>query len=167
MYNKVILVGYLTRNIELRYSPTGTAIAKTGIATNRTYKDTITGEQKQEAMFIDITIFGKSAEIANQWLHKGSKVLIEGRLILNQWIANDGTKRSKHEIIAEEVKFMDSKKEREEYGYGNAGHNAYSNSQPQPQPQPQRQNHQHQQSQPQQSKEEIPSIDIDEEDIPF
>ena len=71
MYNRVILVGNLTRDVELKYTPNGMAIAKFGLATNRSYKDNTTGELKQEVMFIDITVFGRSAEIANQYLKKG------------------------------------------------------------------------------------------------
>jgi len=152
MYNKVILVGNLTRDVELKYTPSGTAIAKFGLATNRTYKDTMTGENKQETMFIDITVFGRSAEVANQYLKKGKRVLIEGRLVLDQWVDSTGQKRSRHSIVAEKVQFMDTRSESESSGY--------NNYQPQPaQTQPQMQ----------QSKQnnEIPSIDIDEEDIPF
>jgi len=151
MYNKVILVGNLTRDVELKYTPSGTAIAKFGLATNRTYKDTMTGENKQETMFIDITVFGRSAEVANQYLKKGKRVLIEGRLVLDQWVDSTGQKRSRHSIVAEKVQFMDTRSESENSGY---------NYQPQPtQQQPQMQ-------QPKQNNE-IPSIDIDEEDIPF
>jgi single-strand DNA-binding protein len=153
MYNKVILIGNLTRDIELRYTPSGTAVAKFGLATNRVYTDTVTKEKKQEVMFIDITVFGRAAETANQYLRKGSQVLVEGRLTLNQWTDQMGQKRSKHEIVAEVVKFLGGK----------------DNQMQQPQqPQPM------QQTQPQQSQEpqmaqnnNIPSIDIDEEDIPF
>jgi len=109
MYNKVILVGNLSRNVELKYTPSGTAIGQFGIATNRTYKDTQTGETKQEVMFIDVKVFGRSAETANQYLHKGSKALIEGRLVLDQWVDNSGQKRSKHSVIAEKIQFLDSK----------------------------------------------------------
>jgi len=108
MFNKVILIGNLTRDVELRYTPNGTAIAKFGLATNRTYKDSVTGENKQEVMFIDITVFGRSAEIANQYLAKGRRVLIEGRLVLENWVDNNGQKRSKHSIVAEKIQFMDS-----------------------------------------------------------
>ncbi|HHH72917.1 MAG TPA: single-stranded DNA-binding protein, partial [Sulfuricurvum sp.] len=93
MYNKIILVGNLTRDIELRYTQSGMAIAKTGIATNRKFKKQ-NGEQVDETMFIDITFFGRSGEIANQYLRKGSKVLIEGRLMLEQWTDQNGQKRS-------------------------------------------------------------------------
>ena len=157
MYNKVILVGNLTRDVDLRYSPSGTAIGKFGLATNRTYKDTTTGENKQEVMFIDITVFGRSAEIANQYLHKGSKVLIEGRLVLDQWVDNSGQKRSKHSVIAEKVQFMETRAEaqRNRENYSNSG---YGETQPMPEPKPQ--------PQPQQNNN-IPSINIDDEEIPF
>jgi len=159
MYNRVILVGNLTRDVELKYTPAGTAIAKFGLATNRTYKDSVTGENKQEVMFIDITVFGRSAEIANQYLRKGRKVLIEGRLVLDQWVDQSGQKRSKHSIVAERVQFMESKPAGEDYqagGYSNQGGYA-----PQQQPQPQPQQAQ------QQMQNNIPSIDIDEDEIPF
>ncbi|MEO1927532.1 MAG: single-stranded DNA-binding protein [Nautiliaceae bacterium] len=155
MYNKVILVGNLTRDVELKYTPTGTAIAKFGLATNRTYKDSVTGENKQEVMFIDITVFGRSAEIANQYLRKGRRVLIEGRLVLDQWVDAQGQKRSKHSIVAEKVQFMESKASAED----NSGYQQTNYQQPQPAPQPQMQ-------QPQQQNN-IPSIDIDDEEIPF
>ena len=153
MYNKVILVGNLTRDVELKYTPSGTAIAKFGLATNRTYKDSMSGENKQEVMFIDITVFGRSAEVANQYLKKGKKVLIEGRLVLDQWVDASGNKRSKHSIVAERVQFMDNKNQNsgQEYGYQTPV------SEPKPQPQ---------MSQPTKTNE-VPSINIDEEDIPF
>jgi single-strand DNA-binding protein len=154
MYNKVILVGNLTRDVELRYAPSGTAIAKFGIATNRTYKDTVTGENKQEVMFIDVTVFGRSAEVANQYLKKGRRVLVEGRLVLDQWVDSTGQKRSKHSVVAEKLQFMETKAEAQrnrEY------ENTYETPQPQAQPQAQ---------QPKPNNE-MPSIDIDEEDIPF
>ncbi|WP_457564330.1 single-stranded DNA-binding protein [Caminibacter sp.] len=154
MYNKVILVGNLTRDVELRYTPNGTAIAKFGLATNRTYKDSVTGENKQEVMFIDITVFGRSAEIANQYLGKGRRVLVEGRLVLDQWVDSSGQKRSKHSIVAEKLQFMDSKSDAQTGGYNNNYNSGYEAPQAQPKPQPEQ-------------KEELPSIDIDEDEIPF
>ena len=158
MYNKVILVGNLTRDIELRYTPSGTAVAKFGLATNRVYSDPVTKEKKQEVMFIDITVFGRAAETANQYLKKGSQVLIEGRLSLNQWTGQDGQKRSKHEIIAEQVKFLGGR----DNSQTNAGNGEYNSQQSAPQtptqPEPQHQ---------EMPNQNIPSIDIDEEDIPF
>jgi len=108
MYNKVIMVGNLTRDIELKYLPSGSAIAKSAIATSHRYKMQ-NGEQKEEVCFLDFTVFGKAAEILNQYVRKGSKVLLEGRLIFEQWQANDGTNRSRHTLRVDEFKFLDSK----------------------------------------------------------
>ena len=107
MFNKVILVGNLTRDIELRYSQSGTAIVNTAIATSR--KFTSNGEKKEEVCFVDITFFGRSGEIANQYLQKGSKILIEGRLSFDSWIDNNGQKRSKHSVIVETMQMLDTK----------------------------------------------------------
>lgn len=109
MLNKVLLIGNTTRAIELRYLPSGSAVAKTGIAVNRTWKDKMSGEQKQETMFMDIVIYGKSAEIANQYMLKGKKVLVEGRLVLEQWVDQSGQKRSRHVLAVESFQFLDSK----------------------------------------------------------
>lgn len=103
------MVGNITRAIELRHLPSGSAVAKSGIAVNRNWKDKITGEAKQETMFVDITIYGKSAEIANQYITKGKKVLVEGRLVLEQWVDQTGQKRSKHTVSVESFEFLDSK----------------------------------------------------------
>ena len=108
MYNKVICVGNLTRDIELKYLPSGSAIAKSAVATSFKYKDS-SGQQKDEVCFLDFNIFGRSAEIANQYLRKGSKVLLEGRLVLESWVAQDGSNRSKHSLRVETMKMLDSK----------------------------------------------------------
>lgn len=110
MFNKVIVVGNLTRDIELKYLPSGSAIAKSEIATSYKYKST-TGEQKDEVCYLDFNIFGKSAEVANQYLKKGSKVLLEGRLIFEQWTAQDGSTRSRHSLRVDTLKMLDSKNE--------------------------------------------------------
>ena len=104
MFNKVILVGNLTRDIELRYLNTGSAIGKTAIATNRKY--TLNGVKKEEICFIDLTFWGKSAEIANQYLKKGGQVLIEGRLMFETWQGNDGKTYSKHSITVENMQML-------------------------------------------------------------
>lgn len=110
MYNKVILVGNLTRDIELRYSQGGAAIAKSALATSR--KFTVNGEKKEETCFVYITFFGRSGEVANQYLRKGSKILIEGRLSFEQWVDQaSGQKRSKHSVIVESMQMLDSKGE--------------------------------------------------------
>lgn len=201
MYNKVVLVGNLTRDITLNYSKSGTGIANTGIATSRKY--TSNGEKKEDVMFIDITFFGRSSEIANQYLRKGSKILVEGRLDLNQWVdTNSGQKRSKHSIVVETMQMLDSKNDaqnsgnQQNQGYeqgGNQGYNAPQQQQqggynapaqnnsyntpsqnqgynaPAPQQQQQSQYAQQQNAQPahQMPTNEIPSIDIDEDEIPF
>ena len=108
MYNKVIMVGNLTRDIELRYLPSGAAIGKSAIATSYKFK-TSNGEQKDEVCFLDFNMFGRSAEVANQYLRKGSKVLLEGRLIFEQWTAQDGTNKNRHTLRVETMKMLDSK----------------------------------------------------------
>jgi len=182
MFNKVILVGNLTRDIELRYSQSGTGIAKTAIATSR--KFTSNGEKKEEVCFVDITFFGRSAEIANQYLRKGSKILVEGRLNFEQWTDQNGQKRSKHSVIVETMQMLDSK--------GDTGTSAYPPQQSQPQSyqqpqqqaqsyanepqaqqsyQPQGQQPSYNQAQTQShempSNDSVPVIDIDEDEIPF
>ena len=117
MFNKIILVGNLTKDIEIRYTQGGTAIAKTAIATSR--KFTSNGEKKEEVCFVDITFFGRSAEVANQYIRKGSKILVEGRLNFEQWVGDDGQKRSKHSVIVETMQMLGSKKDEQQQQYGN------------------------------------------------
>jgi single-stranded DNA-binding protein len=107
MFNKVVIVGNLTRDIELRYTPSGAAIGKSAIAA--THKFTINGEKKEDTCFIDIIFFGKGAEIANQYLKKGSKLLIEGRLKFEQWTDQNRQNRSKHTISVESMEMLGSK----------------------------------------------------------
>ena len=108
MFNKIILVGNLTRDIEIKYTPGGLQIANTGIATNRKFKSQ-TGQDKEEVMFIDITFFGRTAEVANQYLRKGSNILVDGRLKLDQWTDTSGQKRSKHSLVVETMKMLGGK----------------------------------------------------------
>lgn len=165
MYNKIILAGNLTRDIEIKYTQSGSAIGNTAIATSRKFKSA-TGEQKEEVLFIDLTFFGRTAEIANQYLRKGSKVLVDGRLKLDQWTAQDGSKRSRHSVTVENLQMLGSKDEAAPMGgngysqSGSSDYNAPSNdnySQPAPSapkaaPQP---------------TSNIPEIDINEDEIPF
>jgi len=99
--------GNLTRDIEIRYSNTGMAIAKTALATTR--KWTANGEKKEETMFIDIVFFGRSAEIANQYLNKGSNILVTGRITFSQWVDNNSIKRNKHELVVESMEMIDTR----------------------------------------------------------
>jgi single-strand DNA-binding protein len=168
MYNKVILAGNLTRDIEIRYTQSGSAIGSTAIATSRKFKSA-TGEQKEEVLFVDLTFFGRTAEIANQYLRKGSKVLVDGRLKLDQWTAQDGSKRSKHSVTVENLQMLGSRDDAPQagggYGAPAGDYNAPANdtySQPtQPAAAP---------AQPQSAPEptpNIPEIDISEDEIPF
>jgi single-strand DNA-binding protein len=107
-FNKVILVGNLTRDPELRYTPKGTAIAKIGVAVNRVWT-TETGEKKEEVTFVDVDVFGRTAENVGQYMRKGRPILIEGRLRLDQWDDKQtGQKKSKLGVVAETVQFLGS-----------------------------------------------------------
>lgn len=110
MYNKITLVGYFTRDVELRHSANGASIGKVGIATNHVYKRQ-DGSKAEETCFVDVDLFGRTAEIASQYLHKGSKVLIEGRLRLDSWSDQHGNKRSKHVVVADSLVMLDSKRD--------------------------------------------------------
>jgi len=166
MYNKIILAGNLTRDIEIRYTQSGSAIGNTAIATSRKFKSQ-TGEQKEEVLFVDITFFGRTAEIANQYLRKGSKVLVDGRLKLDQWTAQDGSKRSKHSVTVENLQMLGSKDEAAPMGgngYSQQGGTSYDapakNNYSQPAPSAPA-------AAPQQPASSIPEIDINEDEIPF
>ena len=168
MYNKTIMVGNLTRDIELKYLPSGSAVAKSSIASSYKYKSQ-TGEQKEEVCFLEFNMFGRSAEVANQYLKKGSKVLLEGRLVLEQWTAQDGSSRSRHSLRVEEMKMLDTKPSSD----GNGQQNSYQQQgggykQPpvQYEENPNNQNHRPNSNQHARVEQTIPEIDIDDE-IPF
>ena len=108
-FNKVILAGNLTRDPELRYTPKGTAVAKIGMAVNRSWKSD-TGEMKEEVTFVDIEAWGRQAEVIGQYLKKGRPVLIEGRLRLDSWEdKNTHQKMSKLKVVLESFSFLDSR----------------------------------------------------------
>ena len=108
-YNRVILAGNLTRDPELRYTPKGTAIARVGLAVNRTWKSE-TGETKEEVTFVDVDAFGRQAEVIAQYMKKGRPLLLEGRLKLDQWEdKNTHQKQSKLRVVLESFSFIDSK----------------------------------------------------------
>ena len=105
-YNKVLLMGNLTRDPEVRYTPKGTALANLGLAVNRVWT-TESGEQKEEVTFVDIEVWGRQAETAGQYLSKGRPVFIEGRLKLDSWEDKEsGQKRHKLKVVAERVQFL-------------------------------------------------------------
>jgi single-strand DNA-binding protein len=106
-YNKVLLMGNLTKDPELRYTPQGTAVANLRLAVNRKYRSK-DQELKEEVCFITAVVWNKQAETCNQYLHKGSSVFVEGRLQSRSWEDNAGAKRSVIEVRAERVQFMGS-----------------------------------------------------------
>jgi len=106
--NKVILVGNLTRDPELRYTPQGHAVCSFGLATNREWKTE--GEKQESAEFHNIVAWNKLAELCSQLLTKGSKIYVEGRLQTRDWTGDDGVKRYKTEIVMDEMVLLNSKK---------------------------------------------------------
>jgi single-strand DNA-binding protein len=105
-FNKVILLGNVTRDPEIRYTPKGTAVTELGMAVNRVYT-TDGGEKREEVTFIDVTLWGRTAEIAGEYLKKGRPVLIEGRLQLDTWDdKQSGQKRSKLKVVADGLQLI-------------------------------------------------------------
>lgn len=106
--NKVLLIGNLTRDPELRYTPNGTAVVNLRLAVNRRFKDK-TGELKEDTCFITVIAWNKQAEVCNQYLQKGRPVFVEGRLQSRSWEGSDGQKKNTIEVMAERVQFLGSR----------------------------------------------------------
>lgn len=106
-FNRVVLMGNLTRDPELRYLPSNTPVVNFGLAINRRYRNQ-QGEQQEEVTFVDCEAFGKPADIINQYCSKGKPLLIEGRLRLDQWQDRDGNNRSKLKVVVENFQFIDA-----------------------------------------------------------
>jgi single-strand DNA-binding protein len=122
-YNKVLLMGNLTRDPEVRYTPKGTAVATIGVAVNRVWM-TETGEKKEEVTFVDVDVWGRQAETIGQYLTKGRPIFIEGRLRLDQWDDKEsGQKRSKLRVVCERFQFLGAPK-------GGAGSSQFSDEPP-------------------------------------
>ncbi|MCE3047220.1 single-stranded DNA-binding protein [Helicobacter kayseriensis] len=165
MFNKVIMVGNLTRDVELRYLPSGSAVATIGLASNRRYKKQ-DGSQAEEVCFIDVKLFGRTAEVANQYLRKGSKILIEGKLTYESWTDQSGAKRSRHVITAESMQMMDTRSDSQS---APQAYEAYPQYEQQASYAPQMQRAP-QQASPQSNysnSHNIPEINIDDDEIPF
>lgn len=122
MFNKIIILGNLTRDVELKYLPSGSAIATIGLASNRRYKKQ-DGNMTDETCFVDVNLFGRTAEIANQYLKKGSQILIEGRLRYESWTDANGQKRSKHTITAESMQMLGKANQSDSNGYSGGSQN--------------------------------------------
>jgi single-strand DNA-binding protein len=108
-YNKVIQLGNLTRDPQLSYLPSQTAVVEFGLATSRKFRKQ-DGSEGEEVCFVDCQMFGKRAEVVNKYFHKGDPIFIEGRLKFDTWQAQDGSKRSKHKVFVENFEFVGGKR---------------------------------------------------------
>ena len=170
--NKVMLIGNLTRDPEIRYTPKGTALAEVGLAVNRRYTAE-NGEKREEVTFIDVTMWGKTAELAEQYLKKGRSVYIEGRLRLDTWDDKQtGQKRSKLGVVCEEMQFLGSREGGGEPRTGgeprgggeSRGSGDYEDNRPTTRP-PQRPTNQRPSGPPKPPVD--PDLDVEGDDIPF
>ncbi len=147
--NRVLLIGNLTRDPEVRYTPKGTAVADIGVAVNRVYSGE-DGEKKEEVTFVDVTLWGRQAEVAQEYLKKGRQVFIEGRLQLDSWDDKQtGQKRSRLRVVAENMQMLGSR------GDSEAGSTAPGTQRRTTPPPPQRQT------------PKDPDLDAEPDDIPF
>ncbi|RDU70022.1 single-stranded DNA-binding protein [Helicobacter cholecystus] len=170
MFNKVVMIGNLTRDVELRYLPnSGSAIATIGLACNRRFKRQ-DGSMGDETCFIDVKFIGRTAEVVNQYLRKGSKVLVEGRLVYETWTDQTGAKKSRHSIMGENMQMLDTRQDTqnsqnyEQYNTSASQQAALQNNYQTPQQntyQPQQQAYSETYTQ------NIPEINIDDDEIPF
>lgn len=119
-FNKVILLGNLTRDPQLKYLPSNMAVCELGLAVSRQWRDK-EGNQRDDVCFVDLEAFGRQAETLNQYMSKGRPLMIEGRLKLDQWTAQDGTKRSKMRVVIETFQFVGGRQDGERGGGGNEG----------------------------------------------
>ena len=149
--NKVMLMGNLTRDPEIKYTPKGTAIANFGIAVNRNYT-TESGEKREEVTFIDLESFGRTAEIIGEYFKKGRPIYVEGRLKLDQWDdKTSGKKMSKLRVVVDSFEFLGSRE-----GGGGGGEHGAPQSRPPGKPAP-----------PPQRPPADPDLDAPEDEIPF
>ena len=146
-FNKVILLGNLTRDPELRVTAGGSNICKFGLACSRSFTAQ-DGSKREETLFIDVDAFGRPAEVISKYMAKGRPILVEGRLRLDQWEAQSGDKRSKHTVVLESFQFVGTRGD----GEGASGGNNYASSAPE--------------SRRQDSAPAMASMDIDD-DVPF
>ena len=119
-YNRVILMGNLTRDPEMKYIPSGTAVTNFGLAMNERYTDRQTGEQRENTCFVEIEAWGRQAEVANEYLSKGRPVFIEGALKFDSWETEDGSKRSRLSVRAFRIQFIGGRSDGDEMGGGYA-----------------------------------------------
>jgi single-strand DNA-binding protein len=127
-YNRVIIAGRLVANPDLKNLPSGTPVCNFRIAANRRWKDAKTSETKEETCFIDVDAFNKTATVVQNWFPKGSQILIEGRLKQHVWQTKTGETRSRHAIVADTVRFVDSRRNGEEAAEAEQGSSEASTS---------------------------------------
>jgi len=121
-FNRVILMGNLTRDPEVRYTPNQTAVTDLGLAVNRVWYDKVSQQKREEVTFVDVTLWGRQAEVAGEYLSKGRSVLIEGRLQLDQWEDRDtGKKRSKLKVVCENMTMVGGRPDGSSRGGGGGG----------------------------------------------
>ena len=132
-YNKVILMGNLTRDPQLKYLPNNNPVCEFGIATNRRWRDR-DGNQREEVCYVDLAAFGRQAETINQYMSKGRPILIDGRLKFDSWTGQDGQRRSKLSVVVENFQFVGPREGGG--GGGNYGGGGYSGGRPAQQPAP-------------------------------
>jgi single-strand DNA-binding protein len=165
--NKVMIIGRLTRDPELRTIPSGASVCQMGVATSYVYTNQTTGQKVETTEFHNVVMWRKLGEIANQYLKKGNQVYIEGRLQTRSWDGKDGQKRNRTEIIADNMIMLGSKNSGSSSAGGNTSSYGGQTSAPAPRPQP---SPAEDLSQPAPS-EQLPTIqqgeDINVEDIPF
>ncbi|RKU27539.1 single-stranded DNA-binding protein [Candidatus Poribacteria bacterium] len=117
-YNRVILMGNLTRDPEVKFLPSGTSVANFGLAMNERYTDRETGEQKENPCFVDVEAWGRQAEIIGEHFTKGRPILVEGSLKYDSWEAEDGTKRNRLKVRLQRFQFVGSRRDGDEAGGG-------------------------------------------------
>jgi single-strand DNA-binding protein len=155
--NRVLLIGNLTRDPEVRYTPKGTAVTEIGLAVNRVYSGE-DGEKKEEVTFVDVTLWARQAEIAGQYLKKGRPVFIEGRLQLDSWDDKQtGQKRSRLRVVAENLQLLGSRQDSEGASSGSSG--SFSASAPRRAPSTS--------APPARPEPRDPDLDTEPDDIPF
>ena len=163
-FNKVMIIGNLTRDPELKYTPKGTAIADIGLAVNRNYT-TDSGEKREEVTFIDVTLWGRVAEIVGEYCKKGRPLFVEGRLQLDTWDDKaTGQKRSKLKVVGENIQLLGSR----EGGGGGGGEHGESHGEPRSQNRPPQQSRPASRpASPPPRPPADPDLDAPEDDIPF
>ena len=127
-YNRVIIMGNLTRDPDYKQLPSGQALCRFGLASNRQFKNRQTGAMIQEVCFVDVDVWGPQADSCNQYLQKGKNVLVEGRLKFDSWVDNTGQKRNKHIIVADRVTFVSTSPSAQDYDSSQSQNNQSVNN---------------------------------------